>query len=182
MHEHRNGGLTVHGVCFKAPGIVAWEEVTDPAIEDRADAVVEVDLAGLCGSDLHPFFGREQGLDAGTVMGHEFVGRVLDVGADVRSVRPGDRVYAPFSTSCGQCPPCRSGLTSRCEQGQLFGWRSEGVGLHGGQADRVRVPLADGTLKPVPSGLSTEAALLLGAIPGGAEVVAEQQRRLRRQA
>ena len=152
----------MQGVCFRAPGVVAWEEVTDPTIEEPTDAVVEVDLAGLCGSDLHPFFGREQGLDPGTVMGHEFVGRVLDVGPHVRSVRPGDRVYAPFSTSCGQCMPCRSGLTSRCERGQLFGWRSDGVGLHGGQAERVRVPLADGTLKPVPAGLSSEAALLLG--------------------
>jgi 2-desacetyl-2-hydroxyethyl bacteriochlorophyllide A dehydrogenase len=141
---------------------VAWEEVVDPTIEEPTDAVAEVDLAGLCGSDLHPFFGREQGLDPGTVMGHEFVGRVLEVGPDVRSVRPGDQVYAPFSTSCGQCLACRSGLTSRCERGQLFGWRSDGVGLHGGQAERVRVPLADGTLKVAPAGLSPEAALLLG--------------------
>ena len=160
--EPGKGGLRVHGVCFRAPGVVAWDDVVDPLIEDRADAVVQVDLAGLCGSDLHPFFGREQGLDPGTVMGHEFVGRVLEVGADVRSVRPGDRVFSPFSTSCGQCPPCRSGLTSRCERGQLFGWRSNGVGLHGGQAERVRVPLADCTLKPMPPGLSSEAALLLG--------------------
>ncbi len=152
----------MHGVCFRAPGVVAWEEVVDPAIEDTTDAVVAVDMAGLCGSDLHPFFGREQGLDPGTVMGHEFVGRVLEVGAGVVSVRPGDRVYAPFSTSCGHCAACRSGLTSRCERGQLFGWRSGGVGLHGGQAERVRVPLADGTLKVVPNGLSSEAALLLG--------------------
>ena len=150
------------GVCFRSPGVVAWGDVPDPHIDQPSDAVVAVEIAGLCGSDLHPFFGREQGLDPGTVMGHEFVGRVLDVGADVRTVRPGDRVYAPFSTSCGQCVTCRSGLTSRCEKGQLFGWISNGVGLHGGQAERVRVPLADGTLKPVPDGLSPEAALLLG--------------------
>lgn len=152
----------MHGVCFRSPGVVAWEEVPDPRIEHPADAVVTVEIAGLCGSDLHPFFGREQGLDPGTVMGHEFVGRVLDVGAEVRTVRPGDRVYSPFSTSCGQCVTCRSALTSRCERGQLFGWISNGVGLHGGQAERVRVPLADGTLKSVPDGLSPEAALLLG--------------------
>lgn len=152
----------MHGVCFRAPGVVGWEDVPDPRIEQPTDAVVAVEIAGLCGSDLHPFFGREQGLDPGTVMGHEFVGRVLDVGADVHSIRPGDRVYAPFSTSCGRCVMCRSGLTSRCEHGQLFGWRSDGVGLHGGQAERVRVPLADGTLKVVPDGLSAEAALLLG--------------------
>ena len=152
----------MHGVCFREPGVVSWDVVADPAIEDPADAVVQVELAGLCGSDLHPFFGREQGLDPGTVMGHEFVGHVVDAGPAVRSVRPGDRVYSPFSTSCGHCLFCLSGLTSRCERGQLFGWRSNGVGLHGGQAERVRVPLADTTLKPLPEGLSSEAALLLG--------------------
>jgi alcohol dehydrogenase len=152
----------VRGVCFQAPGIVTWSDVTDPIIEAPADAIVAVETAGLCGSDLHPYFGREVGLDPGTVMGHEFVGVVREVGADVRTVRPGDRVYAPFSTSCGDCAACASGLTSRCERGQLFGWRSGGVGLHGGQAEQVRVPLADGTLKVVPESLSPEAALLLG--------------------
>lgn len=152
----------MHAVCFRSPGVVAWEEVRDPRIEHPADAIVDVELAGLCGSDLHPFFGRERGLDPGTVMGHEFVGRVVGVGTDVRSVRPGDRVFAPFSTSCGQCATCHAGLTSRCDRGQLFGWITNGVGLHGGQAECVRVPLADGTLKQVPDALSADAALLLG--------------------
>lgn len=152
----------MQGVCFRAPGVVAWDAVPDPQLQQATDAIVAVELAGLCGSDLHPFSGREVGLDPGTVMGHEFVGRVLEVGGDVRAVRVGDRVYAPFSTSCGRCVPCLGGLTSRCERGQLFGWRNGGAGLHGGQAERVRVPLADGTLKPVPEGLSAEAALLLG--------------------
>lgn len=152
----------MHGVCFVAPGVVAWQALPDPEIAAPTDAVVAVHLAGLCGSDLHPFFGREQGLDPGTVMGHEFVGEVLEVGADVATVRPGDRVYAPFSTSCRRCAACLSGLTSRCAHGQLFGWISKGAGLHGGQAERVRVPLADGTLKIVPDGLSGDAALLLG--------------------
>lgn len=149
-------------VCFVAPGVVAWSECADPQIEAPTDALVEVELAGLCGSDLHPFFGREVGLDAGTAMGHEFVGRVVAVGAAVRSVHVSDRVCAPFSTSCGTCAACASGLTSRCAHGQLFGWRSGGVGLHGGQAQLVRVPLADGTLMRVPDGISSEAALLLG--------------------
>ncbi|HTV00318.1 MAG TPA: alcohol dehydrogenase catalytic domain-containing protein, partial [Luteitalea sp.] len=152
----------MNGVCFQAPGQVSWSEVDDPRIEAAGDALVTVEVAGLCGSDLHPYFGREVGLDAGTVMGHEFVGVVRAVGVDVQTVRVGDRVFAPFSTSCGTCVTCQSGLTSRCERGQLFGWRSGGVGLHGGQAEQVRVPLADGTLKPVPDGLSPEAALLLG--------------------
>lgn len=152
----------MYGICFLAPGRVEWRELGDPRIEQPADAIVQVEIAGLCGSDLHPFFGREVGLDAGTVMGHEFVGRIVEVGPEVRSVDVGDRVFAPFSTSCGACQTCQSGLTSRCEHGQLFGWRQGGVGLHGGQAERVRVPRADGTLKVVPDGLSAGAALLLG--------------------
>ncbi len=79
----------MQGVCFRAPGVVAWEDVPNPRIEHPDDAVVAVEVAGLCGSDLHPFFGRETGLDPGTVMGHEFVGRVLEVGPDVRTVRAG---------------------------------------------------------------------------------------------
>ena len=152
----------MHGICFVTPGIVEWRQLDDPCIEQPTDAIVQVEVAGLCGSDLHPFFGREVGLDAGTVMGHELVGRVVAIGSEVRSVRIGDRVHAPFSTNCGICQTCQSGLTSRCERGQLFGWRQDGIGLHGGQAERVRVPLADGTLKVVPEGLSADAALLLG--------------------
>ena len=70
----------MHGVSFQSTRVEAWEELPDPGIEHPDDAVVAVEVAGLCGSDLHPFFGRETGLDPGTVMGHEFVGRVLDVG------------------------------------------------------------------------------------------------------
>lgn len=103
----------MRGVGFQAVEQVEWIELPDPRLESPRDAIVAVELAGLCGSDLHPYFGREEGLDPGTVMGHEFVGRVLEVGSEVKSVRPGDRVFAPFSTSCGECFYCRSGLTSR---------------------------------------------------------------------
>lgn len=150
------------GVCFQDIGQVAWVDLADPRIEESGDAIVQVELAGMCGSDLHAFFGREKGLDPGTVMGHEFVGRVVECGGDVAGIRVGDRVFAPFSTSCGRCFFCCRGLTSRCQQSQLFGWRSGGRGLHGGQAGYVRVPLATGTLLRVPEGMSAESAILLG--------------------
>ncbi len=150
------------GVCFSGVQSVAWDSVEDPRLEASTDVIVQVDLAGLCGSDLHPYFGREQGLDPGTVMGHEFVGRIVEKGSAVQRLNIGDRVYAPFSTNCGSCFYCQSGLTSRCQYGQLFGWRSQGIGLHGGQAEFVRVPLADGTLLPIPHELSDEICLLLG--------------------
>ena len=103
-------------------------------------AIVKVSLAGLCGSDLHPFFGREVGLEPGTVMGHEFIGEVIATGDNVQHISVGARVCAPFTTNCGRCYYCDAGLTSRCVNGQLFGWRQNGIGLHGGQSALVRVP------------------------------------------
>ena len=152
-------------LVFRGVERVALEEVPEPEIQGEGDVVVEVDAAGLCGSDLHPYFGRETGLDPGTVLGHEFTGRVVAVGSGVRSWSVGDRVVAPFTTSCGRCDLCRLGLTARCPEGRLFGWVQDGVGLHGGQARRVRVPLADGTLVAVPPELEDDAlALLAGDI------------------
>jgi len=97
-------------------------------------------------------------------MGHEFLGTVLEVGAEVQRIRPGERVVSPFSASCGTCFFCARGLTSRCVASQLIGWVEKGRGLHGGQAELVRVPLADGTLVPVPAGVKDEAALLTGDV------------------
>jgi alcohol dehydrogenase len=150
------------GCCFVDVGTVRAESLTDPELVEPGDAIVKVEMAGLCGSDLHPFFGRETGLDPGTVMGHEFVGRVVSTGDAVSAVQVGDRVCCPFSTNCGDCFYCLNGLTSRCSTGQLFGWREDGVGLHGGQAQWIRVPHANGSLLPVPDSLSNETALLLG--------------------
>lgn len=152
----------MRAVCFQSIEQVSVDQVDDPHIEQRTDAIVQVEVAGLCGSDLHPFHGREVGLDPGTVMGHEFVGRVVEIGSDVKTVTNGRRVLAPFSTSCGSCFFCKNGLSSRCERGQLFGWKSDGKGLHGCQAELVRVPLADRTLVALDDCLTPEFALLLG--------------------
>ena len=139
-------------------------EVEEPRLAEAGDTLVDISAAGLCGSDLHPYFGREVGIDHGTVLGHEFVGRVSAVGDGVRHLSVGDRVVSPFTTSCGACPPCLNGLTARCDHGQLFGWVQDGIGLHGAQAERVRVPLSDGTLVRVPEGLDDGLALLAGDI------------------
>ncbi len=150
------------GLCFESVEKVALRTLPDSVIEQPTDAVVQVQLAGLCGSDLHPFFGREVGIEPGTVMGHEFVGVVTAVGSEVRTIKTGDRVFAPFTTNCGTCFFCQAGLTSRCQAGELFGWRQNNRGLHGGQAQFVRVPLADGTLMRIPAGMSDDTAILLG--------------------
>ena len=149
------------GVCFKSVGEVETLEMADPEIQQPTDAILKVTMAGLCGSDLHLFHGREVGVDQDTVMGHEVVGEVVAVGSDVNNLKVGDIAFAPFTTSCGNCYYCQSGLTARCIHGQLFGWREQDQGLHGCQSEFVRVPLADGTLKKKPDGLSDVSALLL---------------------
>lgn len=164
----------MQAITFDDIESLKFDTVADPIIVDDRDAIVEVDAAGICGSDLHPYLGRERGLDRGTIMGHEFVGRVVDVGPGIRAFARGDRVVAPFSTSCGDCPSCDIGLTSRCVHGQLFGWVANGHGLHGAQAEFVRVPLADTTLVTVPDALPDDAlALLAGDVLSTAMFAAE---------
>lgn len=156
-------GLILEGV----EQIVFHNDLPEPRIEHPTDAIVAVHRAGLCGSDLHPYFGREP-IAWGTIPGHEFAGEVVEAGSDVRRFRVGDRVFSPFTTSCGECFYCRDGLSARCRRGELFGHRPPGTqggsegGLQGAQAEFVRVPLADGTLHKIPEWLSLEEAILLG--------------------
>jgi len=158
----------VRAITFQGVRRVACGEAPDPGIRSDRDAIVRVELAGLCGSDLHVYLGREVGIDPGTVMGHEFVGRVEQVGAGVRGLSVGDRVASPFTTSCGACYYCERGMSARCVSGQLFGWVERGAGLQGAQAERVRVPLADSTLFPLPDDLDLpEALLLCDVLPTG---------------
>ena len=163
----------MRAITFRAVRDLALTEVPEPEVEDPRDVVVAVELSAICGSDLHPYRGAEQGLDVGTVFGHEFLGRVLEVGADVATLAVGDRVVAPFTTSCGACYFCEQGLTARCEHGQLFGWVEGGRGLHGAQAERVRVPLADSTLMKVPGAAHDEEALFAGDVLSTGAFVAE---------
>lgn len=151
-------------ITFQGPRDLAVENVDDPVLQEASDVIVEVELSAVCGSDLHVYHARETGLDRGTVMGHEFVGRVLETGGEVRDLKAGQSVLSPFTTSCGACYYCRAGLTARCTRGGLFGWVEGGVGLHGAQAERVRVPLAESTLLPIPDGVSPEEGLLLGDV------------------
>lgn len=160
-------------ITFRDVRSLALSEVPEPVIEDPRDVVVAVELSAICGSDLHPYRGAEQGLDVGTIFGHEFLGRVVQVGADVGQLAVGDRVVAPFTTSCGVCYYCRQGLTARCEYGQLFGWVQDGRGLHGAQAEQVRVPLADTTLMKVPESAHDEEALFAGDVLSTGAFVAE---------
>ena len=154
----------MQAIIYHGPADFRIERVPDPQLAAGTDALVQVELAAICGSDLHVWHGRETGLDPGTVMGHEFVGQVVETGSAVTRFRPGDRVVSPFTTNCGECFYCGSGLTARCERGELFGWVERGRGLQGAQAGLVRVPLANSTLMPLPNGLDPRTALLLGDV------------------
>jgi 2-desacetyl-2-hydroxyethyl bacteriochlorophyllide A dehydrogenase len=151
--------LTFHGKHN-----IHYEEIADPSIMHPGDVIVKVKLCAICGSDLHVYHEHEKGIDHATAMGHEFMGEVVDVGKDVKHLRVGDMVMSPFSVSCGKCFYCQRGLTSRCVQSQLFGWVENGKGLHGAQAEFVRVPIAESTLIKVPEGIDDDQALLLGDI------------------
>lgn len=126
-------------------GDIRVAEVADPVLQQPGDAIVRVVLSCVCGSDLHPFHNFPATPD-GKSMGHEFVGVVEQIGADVTSVKTGDLVIAPFAWSCGNCEFCREGLQTSCLYGGF--WNAPGVG--GGQAEMVRVPFADGTLVKAP--------------------------------
>jgi threonine dehydrogenase-like Zn-dependent dehydrogenase len=143
---------------------ILYARVNDPEIREPTDAIVKIRLAGICGSDLHVYHGRETGIEKGTVMGHEFTGEISETGSAVKNFYKGSRVLSPFTTCCGECYYCRTGLTCRCVKGNLFGWVQNGQGLHGAQAVYIRVPMADSTLVPLSNDLPDEKGLLLGDI------------------
>lgn len=154
----------MHALTFEGKEIINYSTVADPRLLHPTDAIVKITMAGICGSDLHVYHGRETGLDRGTVMGHEFTGIVEEAGPAVKKFKNGTRVLSPFTTSCGECFYCLAGLTCRCEKGNLFGWVENGHGLHGAQAGYIRVPMADSTLLPLSADLSEKKGLLLGDV------------------
>ena len=125
-------------------GDVRIENAPDPQIIESTDAVIRVTRACVCGSDLWPYQKMEQS-DTGRVMGHEAIGVVEDVGADVRRIKRGDFVIMPFAFSDGTCVFCHDGLQTSCVHGGFFGTPE----VAGAQAEAVRIPLADGTLFPI---------------------------------
>lgn len=154
----------MRALVFDGPRDVAYRSgLPEPQIEHPDDAIIQIDTAGLCGSDLHPYLGREPAR-AGVIPGHEAVGTVTLAGNDCEW-RVGDRVIVPFTTNCGDCPACDSSLSARCERGQLFGWgdpaEEAAPALPGLQADRARIPLASSTLVGLPAGVSDETGILL---------------------
>lgn len=149
-------------VVYAGPGRMAVEDVADAHLEEPGDAVVRVTVSAICGTDLHAYSGHLEGITPGTVIGHEFVGEVMEIGPAVARFRPGDRVLGASFTACGRCWWCRRGDHWHCEARSMFGYGSVfGKPLAGAQAEYVRVPLADAVLSRVPEGCSAEAALFV---------------------
>jgi threonine dehydrogenase-like Zn-dependent dehydrogenase len=137
----------MRATVMHAAGDVRVEQVPDATIREPSDALVRVVRACICGSDLWPYRSLPD-TPGGVRMGHEFLGVVEDVGADVVTVRRGDLVVAPFAFSDGTCDFCREGLHTSCVQGGFWGSGD----VDGGQGEAARVPFADGTLVPLPVG------------------------------
>src|SRR5256884_6598747 len=134
----------MHATVMYSAGDVRIENVRDPKIIEPTDVVIRVTRACICGSDLWPYQKMERS-DTGRVMGHEAIGVVEDVGADVQRIKRGDLVIMPFAFSDGTCVFCHDGLQTSCIHGGFFGTPE----VAGAQAEAVRIPLADGTLFPV---------------------------------
>ncbi len=159
---------------------IRCDNVPDPEIEHPRDAILKVSCCAICGSDLHLFDGFMPGMKSGDIMGHEFMGEVVEVGKDNQALQVGDRVVVPFTITCGQCDQCKRGNFSVCERSnrnarlaeKMFGHATAGLfgythltgGYPGGQAEYVRVPFADFGPVKIPDGLKDEQVLFLGDI------------------
>jgi 2-desacetyl-2-hydroxyethyl bacteriochlorophyllide A dehydrogenase len=155
----------MRAVTFQAPGEVRLDERPEPELEAATDAVVRVEATGVCGSDLHIYHGRVA-VEPGFTIGHEFVGEVVAAGDGVTEVAVGDLVLGCYCTACGRCFFCRRGDFHKCDEGRVFGHGATLGSLQGAQADRVLVPNANLTLRRVPDGMSSDAALFAGDVMG----------------
>jgi threonine dehydrogenase-like Zn-dependent dehydrogenase len=152
----------MRAVVYREPGRIEVGEVPRPELVDDTDAIVRVQLSGICGTDLHVMRGDFSGMQPGMVVGHEFVGEVVEVGVAVKRFRLKDIVMSADFTACGRCRWCDEGDHWHCGERAFFGTGTAyGPALAGGQAEYVRVPHADTTLGELPAGCSPEAGLLM---------------------
>lgn len=170
----------MRAVCWRGKHDIDIETVPEPGVLNPRDAVVRVSLTAICGSDLHLYDGLIPTMKRGDILGHEFMGEVVEVGPNVQRLQVGDRVVVPFTISCGRCFYCRKGLWSLCDNSNPNAWLAERLygqspaglfgyshmlgGYAGGQAEYVRVPFADVGPVKVPDHLEDEKVLFLSDI------------------
>jgi threonine dehydrogenase-like Zn-dependent dehydrogenase len=167
----------MRALCWHGKNDVRVETVPDPTILNPRDAIIRITTTAICGSDLHLYDGYIPAMQPGDILGHEFMGEVVEIGREVKNLKKGDRVVVPFTIACGGCFFCRRDLWSLCDNSnpdaaaaeKLYGYTPSGLfgyshllgGYAGGQAEYVRVPFADvGPLK-IPDGLADEQVLFL---------------------
>jgi threonine dehydrogenase-like Zn-dependent dehydrogenase len=171
-------------LCWEGVGKLAIKDVPDPAIQTEGDAIVRVRASSVCGSDLHLINGYLPAMREGDILGHEFMGEVIEVGPGVRRLRPGQRVVVGSVVACGECWFCRTGQFSLCDNSnpqpdfteKLWGHAPAGIigyshatgGFAGSHAEYVRVPFADIGAFPLPDGVGDDAAVFASdAVPTG---------------
>lgn len=160
-------------VVFRGVGDIRLEDVPEPEIEQPTDAIVRLTASAICGTDLHMVRGTVSGMQPGTILGHEGVGIVEELGSDVRNLSVGDRVVVPSTICCGYCSYCRAGYTSQCDTANpngpaagtaFYGGPKETGPFNGMQAEKVRVPFASANLVKLPDEITDEQAILLSDI------------------
>lgn len=160
-------------VVFHGIGDIRLEDVKEPKIEEQTDAVVRLTASAICGTDLHFVRGTFAGMESGTILGHEGVGVVEEVGRDVRNFRPGHRVVVPSTIACGYCSYCRAGYYAQCDHANpngpdagtaFYGGPKESGPFHGMQAEFVRVPYAAVNLVRLPEEVTDDQAIMLSDI------------------
>ena len=149
----------MRATVYHGPRDMRIDQVPDPSISAPTDVIARITHAGICGSDLWPYRGIDH-REPGGRMGHEWMGIVEEVGAEVHTLKKGDRVISPFLISDGTCEFCRAGLPSSCVHGARYGGHN-----NGGQAEAIRVPYADGTLVVVPPSVEGDEHLLTALLP-----------------
>jgi threonine dehydrogenase-like Zn-dependent dehydrogenase len=164
-------------VCWYGTNDVRVESVPDPKIINPRDAIVKITTTAICGSDLHLYNGYVPTMEKGDILGHEFMGEVVELGSAVKNIKVGDRVVVPFPISCGNCFFCQRDLWSLCDNSNPNAWMAEKImghspsgifgyshmlgGYAGGQAEYARVPFADVGLLKIPDGLTDEQVVFL---------------------
>ena len=160
-------------VVFHGIGDIRLEEVAEPRIEEPTDAIVRLTASAICGTDLHFMRGTVGEMKAGTILGHEGVGIVEEVGPMVRNLVPGDRVLIPSTIACGTCAYCRAGYYAQCDKANphgirggtaFYGGPTESGPFHGLQAEKARIPFANVGLVRLPDEISDDQAILLSDI------------------
>ncbi|MDT7778327.1 MAG: hypothetical protein QOC99_839 [Acidobacteriota bacterium] len=167
-------------LCWYGRADVRVEDVPEPKILNPRDCILKITRTAICGSDLHLYDGFIPAMKPGDILGHEFMGEVVEVGSGIKNLKVGDRVVVPFPIACGNCFFCQKGLWSACDntnpkawmQEKVYGFSSAGIfgyshmmgGYAGGQAEYVRVPFADVGPVKIPEGLDDEKVLFLGDI------------------